>query len=232
MVPHGRLILLIGTPIVVLAFIGAVYFQIYVSSHATREGWILTKDVAAGTQLTADNVERVKVSAQGTPFSLYTGDPIGSKQRAAHAMKASHLLAPDDLTQNPLVLIPITFGAAPQLQRGDQIDVYVSVQGRTVVVGRDLFVETPTAVWVPSANEPYWVALEANRAPMIAVRSTGAGVPAADPVGLQEAVAALSGSAGGSAPVESPPPDEGQYPSPSPTSSAYATPTPAESPSR
>lgn len=227
MAPRGRLILLIGTPIVVLAFIGAVYFQIYVSSRATRDGWMLTRDVAAGGELTADNVQRVQVAAQGTPFSLYSGDPVGTKQRAGHAMKASHLLAPDDLTQNALVLIPITFGAAPNLKKGDAVDVYVSVEGRTVAVGRDLFVESSNSVWVPSGDEPYWVALQANRAPMIAVRSSGAGVPAIDPVGMQEAIAALSGSASGGRPQGSPPPPD----SPSP-SAAPKTPAPSATPSR
>ena len=192
---YARLVLLIGTPFVVLAFIGAVYLQIWVGGRATRDAWILTRDVSPGAQLTSDTVERVRVGAQGTPFLLYTGDPVKERQRAGHAMKASHLLAPDDLVATSEVLAPASFAAAPTLHRGDSVDVYVSMQGRVVEVGRYLTVESPTAIWVPAGDERYWVALEANRASMIAVRSSGAAAPASDVVTLQEALAALTGGA-------------------------------------
>jgi hypothetical protein len=208
---YARLLLLVGTPVVVLAFIGAVYFQIYAGTQATRDGWILTRDVSAGAQLAGDNVQRARVAAQGTPFLLYDGDPIKEKQRASHPMKASHLLAPDDMTRAATVLVPISFGAAPDLHQGDSVDVYVALNGRTVQVGRGLFVETSTSIWVPASDEPYWVALQANKAAVVAVRSTGAGVPATDPVGMQQAVSALTASAGGGqapppTPVPTPPP--------------------------
>jgi hypothetical protein len=215
---YARLLLLVGTPLVVLAFIGAVYYQVYASSQATRDGWILTRDVSAGAQIGGENVERVRVAAQGTPFLLYGGDPARDKERASHAMKASHLLAPDDVTQSATVLVPINFGAAPDLHQGDAVDVYVALNGRTVQVGRDLFVESSTSIWVPAADEPYWVALQANKAVVVAVRSTGAGVPATDPVGMAEAVSALTATAGGGqasqpGPTPAPPP----APSASPT---------------
>jgi hypothetical protein len=213
---YARLVLLIGTPVVVLAFIGAVYFQIYASTRATRDAWMLTRDVAAGSELNADSVERIRVGAQGTPFLLYEGDPVKEKERSTHAMKASHLLAPDDVAQTALVLIPITFTAAPELHKGDAVDVYVSQQGRTTLVGRGVFVESQTSVWVPAADEPYWVVLQAGKAQMVAVRSTGAGVPPIDPVGMPQAVDALSGTASGGSGRQPPASDR---PSPSPLAS-------------
>ncbi|MGH7882090.1 MAG: hypothetical protein ACREN8_04190, partial [Candidatus Dormibacteraceae bacterium] len=63
--PYARWILLIGTPVVVLSFIGAVYFQIYAGTKSTRNAWILTHDVAAGAELTADTVEPTLVGGEG-----------------------------------------------------------------------------------------------------------------------------------------------------------------------
>jgi hypothetical protein len=198
MPPYPRLVLLAGTPVVVLAFIGAVYFQIYSSARATRDGWMLTKDVAAGSQLSSDNVQRIRVGSQGTPFLLYEGDPIRDRQLTSHAMKASHLLGPDDVMQTPVVLVPLTFAAAPELHGGDTVDVYVARQGRSVLIGRGLTVESSTSVWVPAADEPDWVALEADKAQLVAVRSSGAGVPPTDSITMQQALDALSGVANGS----------------------------------
>jgi hypothetical protein len=193
----GRLVLMIGTPVVVLAFIGAVYFQIYASSRATREGWILSKDVTAGTVLTAASVERAQVGAEGASFLLYQGDPVANGERATHAMRASHLLAPDDVSQSALALVPVSFSSAPDLHSGDLIDVYVSIDGQSTLVGRSVIVESPTSIWVAVPDEQYWVALEAGKAPMIAVRTAGGGPPASDSVGMQQALDALGASANG-----------------------------------
>jgi hypothetical protein len=162
MTRFGRGVLLVGTPLVMLAVIGAVYFQIYTASRSTREAWMVTRSVAAGAQLTADNVQRVTVGSSGTSFALTSTDPIKEKRRAGHTMQASHLLAGDDLLPTSDVVVPISFAAQPQLQPGDQIDVYLVLGGRAVQVGRGLIVQSDHAMWVAAGDEPYWVALEAN----------------------------------------------------------------------
>jgi hypothetical protein len=199
---YARLALLIGTPIVVIAFIGAVYLQIYVGSRATRTGWMLTQDVTAGTLLTARNVERVQVGSEGTPFALLTTNPILGRDHADHDMQASHLLAPDDVTDSGVVLAPVTFAASPSLSPGEQVDVYVAVGDSVYQVGRSLTVQGPASIWVPAQQEADWVALQANHATLIAVRSTGAVAPQGASASLQQALQDLgvqtpsSGSAG------------------------------------
>ena len=229
MTRFGRGVLLVGTPLVMLAVIGAVYFQIYQSSHSTRQAWMVTRSVVAGTQLTASNVQRVTVGSAGTSFALSSENPISERRRAGHTMQPSHLLAADDLLPTNEVVVPITFAAQPQLQQGDRVDVYLVSGGRSVQVGRALVVQSEHALWVAAADEPYWVALEANKAVMVAVRSSGVGVPAPDPVGVDDAASALNGSAGGSG-VSPNPPAPGRSPAaPAPAPSSSSTPAPARS---
>lgn len=185
---YARLALLIGTPIVVIAFIGAVYLQIYLGSRSTRTGWMLTQDVTAGTLLTARNVERVQVGAEGTPFALLTADPIRNREHADHEMQASHLLAPDDVTDSGVVLAPVTFASSPSLSPGQQVDVYVTVGESVYQVGRNLTVQGPESIWVPASEEADWVALQANHATLIAVRSAGAVAPQGSSASLQQAL--------------------------------------------
>ncbi|MGH7883266.1 MAG: hypothetical protein ACREN8_10255, partial [Candidatus Dormibacteraceae bacterium] len=149
----------------------------------------------AGAELTADNVEPTRVGGEGTPFLIFEGNPLQGTQRASHAMSASHLLAPDDLTPSALVLVPMNFNFAPQLHPGDQIDVYLESDGQASQVGRNLVVESPSSVWVPVADEPSWMVLQAEKANLSAVRSGGAGIPLANPVNLATAVSELTASA-------------------------------------
>lgn len=237
MTRFGRGVLLVGTPLVMLAVIGAVYFQIYISSHTTREAWMVTRSVVAGTQLTASNVQRVTVGSTGTAFALSSENPISDQRRAGHAMQPSHLLAADDLLPTNEVVVPISFAAQPQLQAGDRVDVYLVAGGRSVQVGRALAVQSEHALWVAAADEPYWVALEANKAVMVAVRSSGIGVPAPESVGVEDAASALNESAGGSG-VSTNPPAPGRSPAtpvpapsaPAPAPSSSAAPASAPSP--
>lgn len=185
---YARLALLIGTPIVVIAFIGAVYLQIYLGSKATRTGWMLTQDVTAGTLLTSQNVERVQVGAEGTQFTLLTRNPIQNREHADHTMQASHLLAPDDVNTSGVVLAPVTFASSPSLSAGQQVDVYVTVGQSVYQVGRNLSVEGPQSIWVPASEEADWVALQANHATLIAVRSGGAVAPQGSSASLQQAL--------------------------------------------
>ena len=236
MTRFGRGVLLVGTPLVMLAVIGAVYFQIYTSSHTTREAWMVTHSVVAGTQLNASNVQRVTVGGMGTAFALSSENPISEKRRAGHAMQPSHLLAADDLLPTNAVVVPISFAAQPQLQAGDRVDVYLVAGGRSVQVGRSLVVQSDHALWVAAADEPYWVALEANKAVMVAVRSSGIGVPVPESVGVEDAAAALNESAGGSgvSPNQPAPGGSAAAPTPAPPARGPAptsSPAPAPAPS-
>lgn len=202
----GRLALLVGTPLIMLAVIGAVYLQIYSSSHASRQGWMVTQQVSAGTRFTARNVEQVSVPVAQPSFSILTRNPIAAGLRAGHAMSPSTLLTPSDLLPRTDVLAPVSFAAAPGLTAGDRVDVYAVVDGAVTEVGRDLVIASPQAVWVPAHDEASWVALRGTNVTLVAVRSEGAGTPQSSQIGIQQAVAELNRAAGGSgsAPAEAP----------------------------
>ncbi|MFZ0218043.1 MAG: hypothetical protein WAM30_19085 [Candidatus Dormiibacterota bacterium] len=226
MTRYGRVALLVGTPLVMLAVIGAVYFQIYTGSHATRGAWMLTQRVAAGTLLTSDNVQRVTIPDSGAAFEVLSQDPISAHRRAGHSMQASHLLAPDDLMDTGEELVPISFAASPGLQPGDRVDVYVVAGGGTIQVGRGLIVASTHSIWVPAGDARYWVALQGANAELLAVQSSGAGNAASDQIGLEQAIAALNQTAGGSGRVG------GSSPAPSPAPSGRtASPAPSGQPS-
>ncbi len=202
----GRIALLAGTPLIMLAVIGAIYFQIYTSSHASKQAWMVTQDVVAGTLFTSSNVERVTIPDASPSFAVLAQDPIRSGLRAGHRISASTLLTPSDILSGSQVLAPVVFSAAPNLSAGDQVDVYAVVDGTVTEVGRDLVIASPQSLWVPARDEADWVALRGTNVTLVAVRSSGTGSPQTDQVGVQQAIAALNRAAGGAGPSPSPAP--------------------------
>jgi hypothetical protein len=200
----GRLALLIGTPLIMLAVIGAIYLQIYTSAHASRQAWMVTQDVVAGSQFSAGNVESVSIPDASPSFAVLTQNPITAGLRAGHRIAASTLLTPSDILNQADVLVPVAFSAAPSLSSGDQVDVYAVVDGAVTEVGRGLVIATPQSVWVPAGDEADWVALRGADVTLVAVRTSGVGVPQTNQVGIQEAIAALNHAADGATPVPLP----------------------------
>jgi len=226
-------ILYLGGAMVMIAVIGAIYLEILVQSRSVREVWMVTQDVAAGTRFTTDDVRQVTVPETGDHILYYRGNPIASGRRAGHSLSAGHVLADDDLLQRNMVLVPVNFKSAPPLSHGDVIDVYTLLGTKTIQVGKGLPVESATTIWVPAVDEPDWITLQANNAPLYAATSSGIGVPAVSGLGIQDAVASLAGSLGGQSAL-TPPPLVPSSPPPlvpgSPT--PRASPTPAPSPTR
>lgn len=217
-----NVVLYLGGALVMLAVIGAIYLEIVVQSRSTHDVWMVTTDVAAGARFTGDNVRQVSVPDTGDSLSYYHGDPIASHKRAGRTLRGGHMLADDDLLGTEMVLVPVSFKAAPPLRNGDVIDVYTQLGTRTVQVGKSLTVQSATTIWVPAVDEPSWVTLQANSAPLFAVTSAGIGVPVNSGLGIQDAVSALAGSVAGGAsgPPPAPPPPATVPPStprPSPT---------------
>ncbi len=206
----GRLALLIGTPLIMLAVIGAIYLQIYTSAHASRQAWMVTQDVVAGARFSSSNVERVSISDDSPSFTVLTQNPIAGGLRAGHGIAASTLLTPSDILNESDVLVPVAFSAAPGLAAGDQVDVYAVVDGTVTEVGRGLVIATPQSVWVPAGDEADWVALRGANVTLVAARTSGVGIPETNRVGIQDAIAALNHAAGGATPVPSPSPSPGR----------------------
>lgn len=216
-------VLYIGGALVLLAVIGAIYLEIIVQSRSTHAVWMVTQDVAAGAHFSSDNVREVSLPDTGDALSYYHGNPINASKRAGRPLHAGHMLADDDLLGTEMVLVPVSFKAAPPLKNGDVIDVYTQFGTRTVQVGRSLTVDTASTIWVPAVDEPSWVTLQANSAPLFAVTSTGIGVPVTSGLGLPDAVSSLAGSVAGG---------EGLPPLAPPTAAPTPTPTPKPSPTR
>jgi hypothetical protein len=123
-----------------------------------------------------------------------------------------------------MVLVPVSFKAAPPLKNGDVIDVYTQLGTRTIQVGKSLTVESPTTIWVPAVDEPSWITLQANSAPLFAVTSSGVGVPVSGGLGIQDAVSSLAGSVAGGSTASSL--------APLPPATSAPSPTPRPSPTR
>jgi hypothetical protein len=192
-------VLTVGGTLVLLAAIGAIYLEILVQSRSTHEVWMVTQNVAAGSPLTSDNVRQASIPDTGDAILYYRGNPVLERRRAGHSLSSGHLLADDDLLGTQMVLVPVSFKAAPPLKNGDVVDVYTQLGTKTIQVGRSLTVDTPSTLWVPALDEPSWITLEANNAPLYAAASAGVGVPSSSGLGIQDAVAALAGSVSGRA---------------------------------
>jgi len=222
-----NVVLYVGGGLVMLAVIGAIYLEIIVQSRSTHDVWMVTQNVAAGGLFTTDNVRQVSVPDTGDSISYFHGNPVADHKRAGRTLRPGHMVADDDLLSTQMVLVPVNFKAAPPLKNGDVIDVYTQFGTRTVQVGRSLVVASSSTIWVPAVDEPSWVTLQANSAPLFAVTSSGIGVPVNSGLGLPDAVSALAGSvAGGTSGITlAPPPTATPAPSSSPTSSPRPSPT-------
>jgi hypothetical protein len=223
-----NVVLYIGGAVVMLAVIGAIYLEIIVQSRSTHGVWMVTQDVAAGAHFTTDNVRQVSVPDTGDSLSYYHGDPVADHKRAGRTLHGGHMLADDDLLGTEMVLVPVSFKAAPPLKNGDVIDVYTQLGTRTIQVGKSLTVESATTIWVPAVDEPSWVTLQANSAPLFAVTSSGIGVPVSAGLGIQDAVSSLAGSVAGGPPGVSlarPPAPPTTAPAQSPAPTPRASPT-------
>ena len=203
--------------VVVIAVIGLLYLQAVAQSRATRQAWMLTHDVTAGALLADGDVRRIRVPSAGDQFSVLDGSPV--HRRASHRMGGQTLLTADALLDDDTVQVSVSVRATPGVAAGDTLDVYAVVGSRTVLVGRRLIVAvtgSPLTLLVPAADEPSWVALEANNVSLFAARSSGVGVPPNPGVGVSDAISSLSGisqsgpvlTGGGTAPAPaaSPPP--------------------------
>jgi hypothetical protein len=189
-----NVVLYIGGVMVMIAVIGAIYLEILVQARSTHDVWMVTQDVQAGTRLSTDNVRQVSVPDTGDHISFYAGNPVTDRRRAGHLLRSGHMLADDDLLQGEMALVPVSFKSAPPLKSGDLIDVYTQIGTRTIQVGRSLPVQSATTIWVPAIDEPSWITLQANNAPLFAAASSGIGVPAGSGLGIQDAVSSLSNS--------------------------------------
>jgi len=181
--------------LVVIAVIGLLYLQTIAQSRATRDAWMLTHDVVAGALIGDGDARHIRVPAAGDQFTVLDSSPL--HRRAAHRMTAQTLLTPDDLLDEDTVQVPVSIRVAPGVADGDTLDVYAVVGGRTVLVGRHLIVAgagNPMTLLVGAADEPNWIALEANNVSLFAAKSSGVGVPPYPAVAVGDAISSLSGT--------------------------------------
>jgi hypothetical protein len=181
--------------LVVIAVIGLLYLQTIAQTRATRDAWMLTHDVVAGALLGDGDVRRIRVPAAGDQFNVLDTSPL--HRRVGHRMGAQTLLTADDLLDENTVQVPVSVRVSPGVAEGDTLDVYAVVGGRTVLVGRRLIVAgagNPMTLLVGAADEPNWIALEANNVSLFAAKSSGVGVPPNPAVAVGDAISSLSGT--------------------------------------
>lgn len=191
--------------VIFLVVAGAFYLEIAASARATDQIWMVSRSVSAGDSLTSDNVQRTRVPRAGNDLDYYTGDLVKRPSRAAHDMAAGTILFNNDVQDKDMALVSLTLKASPPLAHGQTVDIYVLSGSQTQIMGRRLVVEqvatnnggqtsnnTVIAVWVPAADEPSWITLQASNAPLLAARSTGVGVPQGKQ-SVQDAINTLSG---------------------------------------
>ena len=190
------LVALLGM-MVFLVVAGAVYLEILASARATDVVWEVSRSVSSGDLLTSDNVHQARIPRAGEGLDYFTGDLLGANARASHDMAAGTIVFQNDVLDQDLALVNLTLRTPPQLQHGQTIDVYAQVGSQTMIVGRRLAVEqvsgTNCSVWVPAADEPAWITLQASNVALYAARSTGIGVPQIRAQSMNDAIAVLSG---------------------------------------
>jgi hypothetical protein len=219
--------LLAGAALLVFVAVAvAVDLQIVLQSHSTQTVWAVTQPVIAGDQLTSDNVRRVQLPQTGDTWDFYAGNLLGDPQnprRAGHKMNAGTIIFTYDLLDLDTSTVTLSLKTPPPVAKGDSVDVYATVNNRTVIVGRHLIVDSLSgsdySVVVPSSDEPYWITLQAGNISLFAAKSEGVGVPSTEPQNISEAIGALNGgtvSSGSTTASPNPSPAAGLVPTPSP----------------
>src|SRR5689334_20732295 len=104
---RNALVAILGL-VVFLVFAGAVYLEIVASSGATDSVWMITKPVAAGDKLTADNVHRSRVPRAGDNLDYFGGDVLKKQSWAAHQMETGTILFTHDVSQDDRALVNLT----------------------------------------------------------------------------------------------------------------------------
>ena len=204
------------------AAIAAVVITLLNLNSRHINAWVMTQDAAAGTQLSASLVQQVTIPQGTDAFTVLGAPPAGAS--LAHAMSRGDVLRPDDLFTQAMVTVPLSFkGTAPGLQAGDAVDIYgpsnpssapvgvpqapsaaaAAASGQGVVLyGRGITIVAASggsAVLVPAAFEGYWVDLSVSGVDLVAVRSSGVGVPRGQTYTLQQAEQMLAAIANGTA---------------------------------
>jgi hypothetical protein len=193
----SRNVLVAGVGLLVFLIVaGAVYLQI-VTNPRSEAVWAVSRSVAAGDALTADNVHRTSIPASGDAWDFYNGDLLAAHARASHDMTSNTIVFKKDVQNQDLALVTLSLRTPPPLAHGYLIDVYALVGSQMQTVGRHLVVDQfqggTASVWVPAVEEPAWVTLQALNVALFAARSTGIGVPQARGQGIQDALATLGG---------------------------------------
>lgn len=117
---------------VVLVLVSVLLGSLVVSSADRRQPvWSLSRDVAAGTVLTGDDLRPVRVQL-GPAASRYLGTDIAVAGRTVHrSLHAGELLAAAEVADpqpGVTVTIPMHPENAPEISRGDRITLWLSTK--------------------------------------------------------------------------------------------------------
>ncbi len=181
--------------VALVAVMGLIFMEIQSSASATVSGWVVTRDVSAGTVLGAGDVSRVTLRPSQDRFTITNDNPTG--KRTSHLLTAQTLLAPDDFTTGDRVQVTVTVsgGAVPA---GAKVDLFATVGGSTFLVGRHIPVAgvsgNSVTLLVPLDQEPLWVTVAANNKALTAVVAVGDVSPTSGGLTLDQALAQLGGS--------------------------------------
>jgi hypothetical protein len=206
----SRNVLVAGVGLLVFLIVaGAVYLQILNSASRSDTVWAVSRAVAAGDQLTGDVVRQTHIPASGDTWDFYSGDLLAAHARASHDMAAGTIVFKKDVQTQDMALVTLSLRTPPPLTHGMTIDVYAYSASGTQTVGRHLAVNQyqggTASVWVPAADEPEWITLQANNVALYAAVSNGVGVPQTRGQGVQEALATLGGGSTVGGPVTTAP---------------------------
>ncbi len=209
---RNALVAILGM-VVFLVVAGAFYLEIAASSRATDQVWMVTRSVAAGDTLGADNIQRTRVPRAANDLDYFTGNLLKTESKASHQMSAGTIIFKNDVLDQEMALVNLTLRTPPALSHGQPIDVYAQVGSQTMIVGRHLTVDqvsgqngTQVSVWVPASDEPAWITLQASNVALFAARSTGIGVPQLRAQSMQDALSTLSGGSATGPPLVLPSP--------------------------
>ena len=175
--------------LVLIVVLALLFLDTLGRPQETIDAWIVTRSVTAGTTIDPSSVRLTKLPAARETYAYSSSSPAG--KLAAHSLSAGDVVRPDDLTTSPVVTVPVKLTGF-QPVTGDSIDIYLVDNGRVSLIGRGIAFVGGAGIQVPASDESLWVALYGSSTPLVATRSTGAGVDSTAPVSAADAARQLA----------------------------------------
>lgn len=191
---RGQVVTILACLIPLYALVAVDAWQRHQGPATRGTGYVLSRDVAAGTVLTGSDLDAIPLTYSTSDFAYLTEPPLHAI--VGKPLHQGTLLSQDDLLPTGAGVAEVTIQAVnpPPLTPGALIDVYLQTAADFRRVGAHLPVvaTSPLTIQVPTRDAAAWLALSASHLPMLVSVTTDTSASGPDSVDTCTAISELS----------------------------------------